>query len=141
MDGMYSMDQVIGKTLYANEAVNVYSLPDTSSSILFTVKTGDLVGSVYSYILRDGKLWWMLQPSGQLDKYGYVIHETNRFSESIIREQGSLTIKEVEEAKKLAEMSTLETVGYYIKQLLYIAVPATLVYLAYKIYSIESQKK
>lgn len=81
---IFSVTEIIGKTLFAIRKTNIHQLPDESSAILQTIKPGETVGRVYSYIERSGALWW------QLDNNTYVLHEKNKFSTSALLEQGAI---------------------------------------------------
>lgn len=95
-------DRVINKTLIAK--VNIAKLDGALKQIgLF--KPGATIGVVYSYILRDGKLYWMLYDS--LNRPFYVQHGQNRFvitdaiASEIKKQRRELTAEEQEQLKNL----------------------------------------
>lgn len=83
----FSADQIIGKTLYANATVKLYKLPDTSSQLMNTINRPNVVGVVYSYILRNGALWW------QLTDMAYVKHEPGLFDIQKLTDQGAIDME------------------------------------------------
>jgi len=91
----YSADQVIDKFLYVKKGktVKVYSSTMAEIKVLLG---GELVGQVYSWIMRNGSLYW------ELYNRTYVKHETGTFTE--IASQGALTVEE--EAKQDAGIET-----------------------------------
>lgn len=80
----FSATQIIGKTLYALTEVKIYHLPIETSAVINTIPRAGIVGVVFSYVEKDGSIWWMLQNSG------YVKHEKNKFSISSLLEQGAI---------------------------------------------------
>ena len=91
---MYDVGDILGKKLYAatNVATTRNYLPNSEPYKLFT--EGDLIGEVYSYIHKNGQIWWMF-----LDKKGrpyYAKHHKGMFNQDALREQGVLTIREKE---------------------------------------------
>ena len=47
-------DKVIGKNLFSKGSVDVYNLP--GGKIIRTIKTGSLIGNVYSYVEYKGNV-------------------------------------------------------------------------------------
>lgn len=80
----FSVNQIIGKTLYALKEVKVYHLPIESSQVIRTTPRAGIVGVVYTYVEKDGFIWWSLENSG------YVKHQPNTFSISSLLEQGAI---------------------------------------------------
>ncbi len=80
----FNADQIIGKTLFANSPVNIYTLPDVSSVVMATIQPGQPVGVVYSYIQRGTNFWWQLSPGG------YVLHQTGLFDIQSLNDQGAI---------------------------------------------------
>jgi len=97
----YSVDEIVGLTLYAKRGVTMYRLPDSSSEVVRTINSGDRVGTVYSYVNRSGNIWW--QVGNGLTTDGYVLHQTGIFDIGALRDQGALTTEELLEAKALQE--------------------------------------
>jgi len=81
----FSVTQIIGKTLYGiHEAIKVHHLPVEASNVIRTVPKGAPVGVVFSYVLREGVVWW------QLENSGWVKHEKGKFSISHLLDQGAI---------------------------------------------------
>jgi len=96
----YSAEQIIGKTLIANRAVNIYRLPDDKAKSVYTVNAGQLVGVVDSYISPSAQknrkfLYW--QFVDQNGKFFYVRHEEGAFNIKALKDQGALTTAEQNE--------------------------------------------
>lgn len=77
-----NITQIIGKTLFAAKTVTVHRLPDPNSEIVATVQPGHTVGVVYSWVTRNGKIWW------QFDNFTYAIHEPDLYSLKKLYDQG-----------------------------------------------------
>ena len=109
MSTTYSADQIIGKTLVARRNVELKRLPTDTAPAVYTVKPGQTVGVVYSYLLpkvgRSTLYWQFVDANGN---YFYAAHKEGIFDIDIIKEQGGKTAeekrKEEEEKKKLEEM-------------------------------------
>jgi hypothetical protein len=110
---MYSADDIINKSLYAEKEVTIYSLPDKNSEIKFTVQKTQLVGMVYSWIIDDGgQLWWLIWDGKTIT--GYVYHQQNTFSVLALQQQGVLTtLEKIEEAKN-KQMTVGERITEYL---------------------------
>jgi hypothetical protein len=103
---LYSADEVIGKTLYAKRGVTVYD--SSLKTVLYRVNAGQRVGVVYSYILSNGKVIWILEPQNYVSiAKGYIPHETGAFDIDILREQGVKTTQELQEEKAAREKEEL----------------------------------
>ena len=115
----FNAAQVVGKTLFAKKDLPIYKLPPRPSQeqngIVWkgiSVKNGDAIGTVYSYIGGTGNdpLFWMFKTpnvnSGQIGAYFYVEHKEGNFDVKSLREQGVLTTKEIEDLKADADKST-----------------------------------
>jgi len=105
---IYSADQVVKKTLFAKASVPLKRLPFDSSPVVHTVDPGLRVGEVYSWIeIKPGErknIYWMFYDSNK--KPYYAEHIPGRFSESELREQGALTVKEEIKEKKQQDETT-----------------------------------
>jgi hypothetical protein len=96
----YSADQIIGKNLIAKKSVELKRLPDTNAKTIYTVKPGQPVGNVYSYIGGDTTaLFWMFYDSN--GKTYYAEHQPGIFDIGVLKDQGVLTV--AEETKKKEE--------------------------------------
>lgn len=94
MSTIYNASQIIGKDLYAKKKITVRKSPSDTAAVAYTVNNGNRVGTVYSYLTRDGAIWWMLTDNN------YVKHEQNAFSIQALREQGAKTSEELEKEKE-----------------------------------------
>ncbi len=95
----------IGSTLVARKPVNLMSSPDEKSTLLQAFPKGANVGKIYSYVIRNGFVWWSVDWfSGK--HAGFVKHEPGLFSAPIAEETSSglaIATKKVEQAKAEAE--------------------------------------
>jgi hypothetical protein len=92
-------DKIIGKTLYANKTIEKLN---SSLQKIGTFSNGQLVGIVYSYILRNGNVYWMFYDKSS-NPY-YVKHTSTSFSsksggvseafEQVEREKENLAIQQ-----------------------------------------------
>ncbi len=105
---LYNVSQLVGKTLTAAKSIEIVRIPFDNSESVYTVKSGQAIGRVYSYVLpTEGRayLYWMFLDTNN-DAY-WVRHEINAFS---IAGQGILTV--AEQAALDAQAKTLlEKVG------------------------------
>lgn len=94
-----SVNQVIGKTLFAAKNVQAFSAAKPEKQyFLYTIKKGEPVGVVYSYVQDSkGVIWWMFYDKN--NKSFYVIHTPDSFSLSALKEQGTKTEKEIQDEK------------------------------------------
>ena len=71
---------VLGRYLIAREDVPVYDMPNGNR--IGEIKKGNSTAEVYSYVVRDGQVWWMFDytiPGQQPGAY-YVMQKAGRFS-------------------------------------------------------------
>lgn len=114
----YTVNQLIDKTIIAAKETKLYSNPSGKGTVVGTVKAGQPIGKVYSYIkpnntTSDGRSWLMFDSSTYNKSY-YVPNEAA--SGAGLKEQGTKTVTEElkdEADKKLKDESPLE---YYIKK-------------------------
>lgn len=90
----YNANDVIGKTLIANIPVNVYSQA-ANINLLYTVRPGNTVGVVYSWVNKNGVIWWQLEPGNK-----FVSHSIGKFNLQVLEDQGLLTTEEKEQVKE-----------------------------------------
>lgn len=64
----YSVDSLFGYSAYAKRPTGKYTSPNTEP--YKNANTGDFLGIIYSYIIRDGVLWI------QLDNHGDGVYKT-----------------------------------------------------------------
>lgn len=100
---MYSVAEVIDKTLVAAKDVPVYDYPGSSGKVIGTTKKGYPVGVVYAWIQETpqegGKVWWMFWPASNYDNYFYAVHDKDAFDVDALRQQGVLNVQERKEAE------------------------------------------
>lgn len=69
-------DKFIGGELYSLIPISIMSAPN--GSYLRTIKTNEYVGTIFSFVLNNGNVWWQLDDK-QGYHIGYVQHETGKF--------------------------------------------------------------
>ena len=75
---------VLGRFLIAREDVPVYDLPNGTR--IGEIKKGNSTSEVYSYVIRNGQVWWMFDytiPGQQPGAY-YVMQQAGRFTLSSV---------------------------------------------------------
>lgn len=98
-----SVDQVVGLDLFALKPVVAYDYPEAPQQVVSTYQPGDRVGTVYSYVLRNEQVWWMMGTNGP-----YVKHEPGMFDLDALEQQGALTSKQEQREKQLATAGIIE---------------------------------
>lgn len=106
MPDLYDAAQLLDKTLIAAAEVNIYDGVPRAGYMptkIGTVKPGDPVGIVYSYLNADlaqnrPQLWWMFQPASNWSKPYYAPHAGGLYDVGALRQQGVLSL--TEQAKK-----------------------------------------
>lgn len=127
--GAYDVGDILGKTLVAAKDLPVYDFPDTPRKVVGTIKKGNPVGIVYSWLNVDpakGRttIWWQFSPATNYSNYYYAPHESEAFDLSSLQAQGVLTI---EEKKAKADYENMEWYEKVIHQVLTKVVPVVLV--------------
>ena len=117
----YSVDQIIGKTLYAKKKTPVYNLPSFYSNAkkVTTIQPGQIIGTVYSYVggSPDQPLNWMYKTKVGLQEVTYYTqHEDNNVDKNALVDQGTKTTQEIEREKAEANKSTTEKLLDYLKK-------------------------
>ena len=105
---LYSVDQIINRTLIAKEPVKIKRLPFDSEPTVYTVQPGATVGTVYSYLLPmagRSNLYWMFYD--EFNRPYYAEHKEGRYSLTALQAQGAKTDLEIEQDKARAN----ETLG------------------------------
>jgi hypothetical protein len=76
----YSANDVLGRYLIAREDVPVYDLPNGTR--IGEIKKGNSTAEVYSYVVRNGQVWWQFDYTipGQTPGAYYVLQKDGRFS-------------------------------------------------------------
>ena len=143
MPTTYNAEQIIGKQLFAKKTIkivganNVYEI--SPSQEISTIKKGNVVGRVYSYIrgrngingAYNGKIYWALEEKVN-GKLVFVLHEQGAFDLDSLKEQGIKTEAEKEEEKKEEDKPFVEKIaenlGSGLKKIVIIGGIAFLVY-------------
>ena len=116
----YTVNQIIGKTLIASKDTKLYSGVKGTPSVVGTVKAGQPIGVVFSYITpdrADGRSWLMFESSyipGTAAKVYYAPNEVA--SGSGLTEQGTLTLEEERKREEEERQKQNDPVGYYLKK-------------------------
>lgn len=109
MSNIFSVNQIIGKTLIAAKEVKIVRTPADNAPSVYTVKKGQVVGVVYSYLEPNtsrSSLYWMMLD--YLGKPFYVKHESGLFSVKGLYEQGAIDVEQEAEKKEEKEKGTIE---------------------------------
>lgn len=93
-----SLYDAIGLNLYAKTNVNKL---DSALKKIGQFSAGDYVGKIYSWITRNGKIYWIVENPTIGGQYYYVLHQTGIFE---ITKQ----IKSVIEKEKIKEQEALK---------------------------------
>lgn len=106
---LISLDQLLNKTVYAAESVNLYSTASDYAQPVQTVRAGNLVGVVYSWLSplagTRSNYFMMIQVGS---KYYYLkFADAKKLSLSKVLEQGTKTVamQVAEEKAKQEEMN------------------------------------
>jgi hypothetical protein len=86
------VDQIIGRDLFALKQVTVLS---SLFEQKYTVAVGQRVGKVYSYLERNGQIYW------QFENGDMVLHSTGAFDLKSIIDQGGKTSEQLTREKEL----------------------------------------
>jgi|LakMenEpi03Aug12_release.lakeMendotaPanAssembly.Ray.scaffolds.fasta_scaffold198272_4 hypothetical protein len=98
---LYSVNDIIGKTLIAKKLLNAYNLPydnDPNKKLLFQISPGSSVGVVDTYFNpkeNRKNTWWgfYTNVSGKKNFY-YVEHKVGNFDVSALQQQGVPTVEQ-----------------------------------------------
>jgi hypothetical protein len=107
----YSVDQIIGKTLYAKKNTPVYNLPsfDQNAVQKTVIKPGQIIGTVFSYVggSPEQPLNWMYKTKVGLKEVTYYTkHEEDNVDRNLLKDQGVKTTSEIEKEKEESDKST-----------------------------------
>ncbi len=76
-------DEYIGYKLYVKEPVNVFTTVDNTGNGVNQIRNferqGTYLGRIYSYVIRNGQIWWMLDDNPTNYKYIFVKHAEGKF--------------------------------------------------------------
>lgn len=120
---VYTVNQIIGKTVTAGKETKVYSHNKGGGTVLATIKSGQPIGIVYSYARpeqADGRSWLMFESN--TGKIYWVPNEA--VAATGLKEQGTKTV--VEEIKEEQDKKQREEdpISYYVKKF---GIPAILI--------------
>jgi hypothetical protein len=90
-------------TLYALQNVNIYGSPEGKP--IQIVKAGNKIGTVYSYVVRNGQIFWMLTDN-KFVKHGDDLFDQQKLKESILAVQKAYQKKLNENVKKRQDANT-----------------------------------
>lgn len=110
----YSVNQIIGKTLIAKVETKLYSGAKGTPSVIGTVKAGQPLGIVWSYLRpeqADGRSWLMFDSNG---RFFFVPNEAA--TNTGLKDQGALTLKDEIKKEQQEEERRNDPVGYYLKK-------------------------
>lgn len=125
---MASADKFVGKTLYAKKNVVKYRYPGDTKTFfpgekkLYVYKPGELIGVIWSWLQKNGKLYWMFYDS--LNKAYYVEHNDANFQlTKEIRDVQDIAEAQAKSVKKTAiaeaqkaEKEAKGNVAYYVEK-------------------------
>lgn len=80
-DQIKGADYYLGSWLVAKKPVTIYSSPN--GNVIGTRSPGQNVGRIYSYVNRDGDLYWQLEGESGNGTGGFVKHSPGAFDSSI----------------------------------------------------------
>lgn len=133
----YSVDQIIGKTLYAKKNTPVYNLPSfyQNAQQKTIIKPGQIIGTVYSYVggSPGQPLNWMYKTKVGLQEVTYYTkHEEDNVDKNALVDQGVKTTNEIQKEKEEANKSTGDKLIDTLKNVLKYAGIGIGVYLIFK---------
>jgi len=102
----YSADDIVGKSLIAKRAINVYRGNDLTQSV-YTIKPGQTVGTVVSYLMPNDSrevLYWMFNDAN--GRAYYTKQVAGNYDIKTIKEQGVLTLDEKKKKEEAADQTT-----------------------------------
>jgi hypothetical protein len=102
-------DKVIGKNLYSKGSVDIVLYP--GGKVIRSVKSGGLLGTVYSWKVTDGIVYWMF-----FDSYGQPYYAKQ---DSNVEFPGlSDVLKQIENEAVAKEIETKGALNYYLQKYL-----------------------
>jgi hypothetical protein len=113
MDETYSLDQIVGKTLFAKKQIVAYYNTD-KSKVFRTFKAGERLGELFSWMVVKGQMWYMMEKDGATKKHYWILHSANGIDVNKLKQQGALSKveeKKAAEKKKLDDRSTIDKVS------------------------------
>jgi hypothetical protein len=86
-DEVVTADRFIGSWLMAKKPISIYDRP--GGSVINIRKYGENVGRVFSFVNRDGSVWWQLEGGSGNGTGGWVKHEKGAFDQGIAEKTSS----------------------------------------------------
>lgn len=124
--GTYSANQLVGKSIRANANTKTYrGTTGDPAKVITTVKGGEIIGKVASYIRPDqsvdGRSWLMFDLSQTQQSlhpdWGYYFFVPNELvSDTGLKDQGTKTVTEEIKAEEDAKLKADSPMEYYIKK-------------------------
>jgi hypothetical protein len=131
----YNVADLLDKTLVVKVNTNARSYPSLKAPILKTFKAGDVAGIPYTYVLRDGVVWFSFDDT-VLGKPYYI--SSQAISDLNFKDQEIKTTEE--KAKEKAELEALKNRDFFDRIFDVVINVVLLVLLAYLINSIIQKK-
>ena len=114
--------KVIGETLIATQNVD-YFYP--FSTKLGTIKKGDIIGVVYSYVMgNNNELFWMIDKG--YNKFIYVKHDVNKLT----LVNGNQVLQDIKNQQQQQEIEQKGLLQYYLDKYLPYIIGAVVIYFA-----------
>lgn len=111
----FDATDIIGKTLQARTAVDIKRLPEDAAPVVYSVKAGDSVGVVESYINpkpgRNIGLYWQFSDG---NRSYYAEHRVGRFNVQNLQTQGAVSLEDQQKAEEEKNLSLFDRIGRYI---------------------------
>jgi hypothetical protein len=121
---IFSADQIIGKTLIARQPVDLTRT--TGGAVIYTVQPGETVGTVYSFLNKNGLVYWLFYDN--TNRTYYAKHEKNLFDINALKEQGAKDIQtEIKEEEEKEKTTGQRVESFFNKFLLAASVTAVLI--------------
>lgn len=123
----YSVDQIIGKTLIAKKPIDLVRYGSDNAPVIYTVKSGQTVGIVYSYLLPNenrSSLYWSFDDAD--GRPYYAKHGIGFFDVKALQDSGALTVTEQAAAEAEKELSIGDKIFRLVKNLAFIGAGAYL---------------
>lgn len=97
-----SADYYVNSTLVARNPVTVRKIPSDSGEVVKEYSKGSNVGTIYSWVVRDGQVWWQVNWfSGK--PQGWVKHDKSLFDSEIAEQTSQGKAIEVQKEKERLE--------------------------------------
>jgi hypothetical protein len=116
----YSANQIVGKTLTAQGDVPLF-LGSNFTTPFTTVKAGQAIGQVYSYIRPDQQAGIAAGGIGLLmfytaDNRAFYVKDEAAISQQALQNQGTLTVSQENQIVQDEQAKANDPVGYYLKK-------------------------